>query len=1093
MKLMSVKRFGFGAVMGAVLTTMLAVAPVGAQQGSTTGSITGRALDNTGSPISNVEIVARNVETGVTRTAVTKENGQYTFALLQPGTYVLRGEAPPMEPVEVGPIQVVVNEQQSVTITFDPVAIEGIRVQARGATIDAEESGVIETVSQEQLQSLPTAGRDFTDFINLSGLISPQPGIGTGGQFSIAGARTSATNVQIDGTDANNAFFGENRGSSRIPFTFSLESIREFQIITNGYDVEYGRFNGGVINAVTRGGTNEYRGSAFLFARDEALTAKNFDDTEPADFQSYQFGGTFSGPIIEDELHFFASGDFQLRQQPTFALVPERADIPASEINRFVSILENTYGLNAGDEIGQFDETDNQTAVFGRLDWQINDIHRATVRANYTNFENVNDRIDPSGVEARTRGGTFQDDALSVVGELNSVFSDRLFNTFRVQIADEKRPRPGNSYLPSAEVDVTDGSLGYGGAFFGILFDNNLEETKIQLTDNLTYRVGDHTFKIGTDNVLTNTLNKFWLNGNGFFTFDNLDDFEARDPGFFFRLVPANDQGEPQANPTAPVAEFNINEYSVYAQDEWDVTDRFRLSFGLRYDYTSFVDPALPIGAASIQTTMDGVAQAAIGKTVTTSTTPKDGDNLSPRLAFTYDLSDDDRSVLRGGAGLFYGRMPAVLHGNVMSIAPNPLLAVICIGSAVPDFDYENWTDGSGIPTECKFGGVQFPDGEFGLGILGAPEVTVWDEDFEMPETFKANLGYEQRISDRFKVGIQGIYSRTDNNFVTQVLELNPTQFTNAEGRPVFVPEADYDPTDDASSADRSRDPDLSRLYYQTSKGQAEAYNIKVDFEGYPTDDLRIGANYVWNYAYDNSSFVCCTANAGIFDTPTGGNPNVLGDIGDDREGNWGPSDFQRRHVFVLNGTYRMPLDFDVSVIYRAQSGNPYTPRVDGDLNADGDADNDRPFLPDPDNVSGVQLGEIEESTGDFVPGGALADYRELVNANECLAENVGGIVGRNLCSNPWWHRVDVKLRKGFNTFGDQRAELVVDLFNVLDGIGLEAGEFVLERSTLFRVEGYDAATSEPQVTVDDRFGSTFPAGFQPFQFQAQIGIRYTF
>ncbi|MDX1748162.1 MAG: TonB-dependent receptor plug domain-containing protein, partial [Halobacteriales archaeon] len=359
----------------------------------------------------------------------------------------------------------------------EAVALEGITVLADRERIDVSDASVVDMVTREQIEELPALGRDFTDFINLSALVAPQPGVTTGGQFSIGGARTSGTQIQIDGADANNAFFGENRGSSRIPFTFSLESIREFQIITNGFDVEYGKFSGGLINAVTKSGTNETQGNAFVFWRDETLTADNFNDQAPSDFQSFQFGGVLSGPIIEDKLHYFVSADLQQRNQPTFALDPQRANLSQATLDEFQSILTSVYGFSESeiaDDFGTFDETDDQIALFGRLDWAMNPDHRLSFRINYSDFENQNDRISSSGLEARTRGGTFIDEAISAVAELNSTFGDGIFNTLRVQYSSEDRPRPGNSRLPSVEVegvtnqDGRDVTLGWGGSFFGI-------------------------------------------------------------------------------------------------------------------------------------------------------------------------------------------------------------------------------------------------------------------------------------------------------------------------------------------------------------------------------------------------------------------------------------------------------------------------------------------------------------------------------------------------------------------------------------------------------------------------------------------------
>ncbi len=1081
--------------VAAAFALLAAPTPAQAQEGLTTGSVTGTVVDNAGEPLVGAVVIVRNTETGDTRQVETNQNGRFTVGLLRPGPYTVEANFPPLDSQTRGPVRVTVGEARSVSFALQAVEVEAIAVTlAQDITaIDATQGGVVEAVSEEQINRLPTAGRDFTDFISLSGLISPQPEISTGGQFSIGGARTSGTNVTIDGSDANNAFFGENRGSSRIPFAFSLESIKEFQIVTNGYDVEYGRFSGGLINAVTKGGTNDHQGSFFVFGRDEALTAENFDGTAPEDFTSIQFGGVLSGPIIEDKLHYFISGDFQKRDQPVFTLTADRAGISQGEIDEFLDIIGNTYGLPTEGQSGVFEETDDQIALFGRLDWNVNPRHRATLRLNYTDFENLNDRISSSGNQARSMGGTFIDEAISVVGELNSILNDEgsIYNTLRLHYSDEERPRPGNSTLPSVRVDVENGQLQYGGNFFGILFANLLTESKFQFTDNLTWQLDDHTIKIGTDNVFSSTFNRFWLNGNGFFDFDSLEDFRDGEPGFSLRFVPAGPDGRPDPNPTPPEAEVDTREYSIYAQDEWQATEKLLLSLGLRYDYTDWAttppELAFPGFAQAIT---DGGQERGIGALSVTDK-PSDTDNISPRVAFTYDIDGDSRRLLRGGAGLFYARLPAVLHGNVMSITPQPLMQVVCIAAGTPDFNYGQWEDPDNIPTNCAFEGFQ--GSPFGLGIIDAPETVVWDEDIQMPETWKANLGYEQRLGDRFKVGAQAIYSRTENNFHVKSLNLQeaPTDafgggvFTTAEGRPVFIDAEDYEPDGAPLAGDVAQNSDLASLYYQTDTGVGEIWNLKFDLHGRLSENFQFASNYTWTHAFDNSSFVCCTANAGVFDIPTAGNPNFIGSFGDEAEGAWGPSDFERRHVFVVNGIWNGPAGVDVGVIYRAQSGNPYTPVVFGDLNADTNDENDRPFLPDPNNPTGVQF----ETAAD------LQEYQSILanDDNECLREAVGTIINRNTCNNPWWHSVDLKLAKAFNIVSGQELELTLDLFNVLDAVGVSAGEFVFKRDALFRAEGYDPDTNEVIYSVFDNFGEELPVGFGQLQFQAQLGARYRF
>ncbi|MGH7567024.1 MAG: TonB-dependent receptor, partial [Gemmatimonadota bacterium] len=652
-----VRAAGLGSVVLAALALLALPSASHAQQGLTTGAINGRITDNTGSPLAEATVIVRNADTGFTREVQTSTDGRYVAGFLPPGRYSVTAQFPPLEAIEMGPYQVSIGDERAVDVALQPVAAEGIAVTIQREQIDVTEGGVITLIDEQQLDNLPTLGRDFTDFINLSGLVSITPEVTTGGQFSLGGGRTSATNVQIDGVDANNAFFGENRGSSRIPFTFSLESIKEFQIITNGFDVEYGNYTGGVVNAVTKGGTNDFHGSAFGYWRDQAFTGNDFSGLEPEEFSVKQFGASLAGPIVRDKAHFLISVDGQVKDQPVFSIVPERwcpAGVDASgnplcvgaadSIARFEDILNQVYGVPLEEleaNIGTFEETEDEIAIFGRVDWQLNDRHALIVRHNYTNLESLNDRL--SDEEARTYGSTFKNEANSFVSELTSVFGDRaqMYNNFRFQWSEEDRPRPANNFLPEIDVTIHEDATDVEYFGDGIVFRNRLEESKLQFVDNLTWQLGEearHTITVGTNNIFSNIQNLFHLLGTGNYNFNSLEDLENRDVASYTRFV-REDGG-------SPFAVFDISEYAFYAQDEWQVSDQLLLALGLRYDTNVFEDPGV----------LAPELVDAFG--LETSVIPEDRNNISPRVAFTYDLRGDETAIVRGGAGLLYGRLP---------------------------------------------------------------------------------------------------------------------------------------------------------------------------------------------------------------------------------------------------------------------------------------------------------------------------------------------------------------------------------------------------------------------------------------------------
>lgn len=521
-----------------------------------------------------------------------------------------------------------------------------------------------------------------------------------------------------------------------------------------------------------------------------------------------------------------------------------------------------------------------------------------------------------------------------------------------------------------------------------------------------------------------------------------------------------NAAGQPVICPEmdVPVAKFQALEWSLYAQDEWQVTDRLLVTPGVRFGGTDFRDDPAEVPAVE---TAFGVA---------TGVSP-DLTGISPRLSFVYEFPGEQAQVVRGGVGLLIGRVPNVLVGNVFQ-AERPLLSVTCTGANIPTFNLNELLSsptGENNPAACA--GGQAP--------TGRPEVAVFDEDFELPRTLKANLGFERAFASGTQVGVDLIYSRTWENFNVFDLNLRPAQFNlGVEGRPVFVPAGAFNPVFTAG-ADRLANNAFDRVFLNASEAEARAFSVVLELDQRVRDVLQVGARYAYTRASDNSSFFCCTSAEG-FNVPTSGNPNDLGGPGDEDRGTWGPSDFDRRHTFVFNALWDAPLGFRVSGIWRSTSGTPWTPIVDGDVNGDG-VENDRAFV-------GANL--------QFTNAAEAAQMADLLAEHECLAGQEGRIARRNSCRNPWFHSLDLRLSKEIRTVGRQRAELIADVFNVLNGLNDKWGRLVGvfgDQRNLLIARGFTAANGQVTYEVNDRFAEELPLGFDPFQFQVQLGLRYSF
>lgn len=1058
-----------------------------AAQGTTTGAIRGRVVDEAGNPLAAAQVTAVNEGTTFTRAAQAMDDGSYTIRLLQPGSYRVTARRIGHQQQEIQNVRVIVGSAtaQNFTLSVAAVTLGAVEVRGTAQTIDVTDGGVRQTVGETEIDNLPALGRDFTDFINLSGLVSPTPETTTGGQFSIAGQRPSQTSIQIDGVDANNSFFGENRGGSRIPFAFSLESIREFQIITNGYDVEYGNYSGGIVNIVTKGGSNVFRGSAYGNLRNAALTSKNFDGTRPNKYSVQQYAAQVEGPIVRDKLFYMLSLDGQRRREPFRSITPaefrgtgtpEDAAL-ADSLEAYFDVLETTYGVtNARSTYGEWQISNDVLTLFGRLDWNIGDRHRVSLRNNFSNHRNVDEAGTFAITTGRSQAETLSDRANSLVGEVTSVLHPKVFNVLRMQYATERRPRVGNELRPELAVRLApDLTVEYGGAF--ISFHNNLIEDKFQFVDNLTIDAGAHTIKLGTNNTFSSFENSFWLAGTGAYFYSSLENFRQQNPSSYTRPVRLDRQ--------PPTAVFDVQEYSLYAQDDWQVTPRFLASAGLRYDVGRYGDRP------------GRVIDVERGFGFETGISPIDKNNVSPRVAVTFDLNGDASSVLRAGAALFYGRVPFVLGSNV-AITDVPLRSLDCRGSiedgdpdAPPVVDYGSLpSDGSGNPFNCA--------GAAGVG--GVPEYTFWDQGFQIPETFKTNVGYERRLTDATRAKVDFLYSKSSKLYTVRNINLRDPQFSvvGEGGRRIFVPEASFDPTN-AAGSDRLRNTDFGNLFVNYNDGLAQSFSATFDLDHRVSDALQLRGSYTYTTAADNSSYSCCTAFEGFTSQRYGAlGPNVIGSPGDESAG-WGPSNFVRNHTFVFSGFATIPLGIKLTGIFRAQSGSPWGPEVSGDINADGVRFNDRPFVFAPEDLP------ISVSPTATNPDSVIAANREnyagYLSANSCVGDHVGQIIPRNTCRQPWFNRLDLSLRREFPAVSGRHLELSVDFFNVLNGLNSEWGRYESVQAAnrnLLVAQGYDPATNQVLYTVPNPgasgFGATRTTGSNLLlQFSMQLGLRYRF
>ena len=1072
----------------------LAIAPTaGAQQATTSGTVRGVVSNSDGVPVADATVTATNQETGVKRGSQSDAAGRYQLPFLEPGRYTIRAQRIGLRPVERPDLRIALGQVTSVDFRLETAPVELTAQIVRADVtplIEQTKTGTNTRILEEQIRGLPTSDRNFKNLVVLTPGASDVGASGAGGGQSIGGGRTASSNLLMDGVNNNESYFGgDARGGDRLPFSYSIEAVKEIQVITAGYDVERGQFTGGTVNAVTKSGTNEFHGSVFDYERGDKrfgvkLTGRDFLDRVPRDFLREQFGASFGGPIIKDKLHFFVALDRQVGNEPkpvlqtsTSATAIRAAGINPDTLAKLLNAARTVYGYDLAKETGALKQNIDETAVFGRIDWAISERHTLTVRDNFLDFQQTNDRltIAPSTNETISNAGPYKEKTNSAVAALSSVLSNRLSNELRVQYATDRKPRPSNPSLlggPIPQIQINgitsptgDGSNVSTAVIFGsdpVLHANNLEQNTTELIDNVRYTMDAHTFKFGVNALKVHVFNNFFFNSLGSYTFNNLTDFVNNAPARFTRALPF------VAGGGSPDALFNAFEYAAYVQDEWQATPRLYLTYGLRYDNSRF--PTKPTSNPTLTAGVLGL---------NTDYQPSGKGYLSPRFGFTFDPMADGRQVIRGGSGLFYGRAPYVLYGNTLSNTGLTQRDLSCLGVQAPAINLTSFAQNTGnIPTVCNNG--------TGAAASRASPV-LFSRDFQQTRAWKSNLAYDRLLTPSWRVTVEGVYTRITDDYVVQDANLNPTtRFTIEGGIPVFVLPSTIATTGTAAGVtsinNSRRDPNFNNVFVQTSLGEANSAQGILQLRG-SSARASVLASYTYDRTRDYNSSSCCIAGGDLFNsTRTFGNPNDL-------SGQYGPATYNRTHSIIVSPTVNLPWGFLVSGIYRGYTGLPWSPRYRGDVNGDG-VTNDRLYIP--------TAGELAAYA--FVGADSVAQraaFNNKISGTKCLDEHRGQVISRGACRNPWQNILDMRVAKSFNTVRGQHAELSVDFFNVLNGLSSKWGqrfEVQAANEQALQPRGFSAATNRFAYQYNTNFGKEEPSAFGlSQQFQAQLGLRYAF
>jgi hypothetical protein len=981
-----------------------------AQGASGTDVLRGRVTGEDGAPVPGALVEVWPVDSGVRRSATTNEQGWYTVTVPDGGgRYRVRVSRLGMTPAEM----VVARRGDEEVLTRDvrlasrPVEVGGVAARARRAapSTRADAGAQSRGLSGDLTSRLPLENADAASLAALApGVVASGDSLGGAGSFSVLGQRGSQNQVTLDGATFASLLSGGAPGGS--PLGLPQEGMRSTQVVTNTYDVARGQFSGGQVAMTTRAGTSTTQGSLSYRLGGDLLQGGAGRGAWSGGFAQNRVSAGVAGPLVRDRLFYSLSLAAQQRSDGLYTLAPRAPEgfsalgVSADSVARFLDVLERVHGVRVAGQTGAFTRTTDALSTLARVDYSPTARHTASLRGYTSHSRTDNALIRP--LELLENGAASSSRAFGAVATLSSRLGDAWINELRASASTDAREFTPALHAPDARVQVAS-ALEAGGAsvatlsFGGDPFPPRAtRERTAEVANELSLLVGGtHRIKAGASFGHTAFEQRDAVGSNGVFAFASLADLEAGRPASFSRtLAGAATRGSGWSA-------------ALYLGDTWRPTEALQLVYGARVEASGFGEA--PARGAT--------ADSAFG--LRTDRTPREV-HASPRLGFSWRLPGGRPRSLRGGIGEFRGRTPFSLYAGVLDAGRGAAgeSFVSCVGAGrVPAPDFRAFrADPASVPTACADGSAGVP------ASAGRPNVTAFAPGFESPRSWRASLGYEHTLRPRLTLAVDGFYLRGVGQYGVRDLNLAPAPaFTLAAegGRPVYAPASSIDPATGAVPLFASRrDARFAHAYEVHSDLRSESAALTVALTGMlPSLRANFQTSYTLSRTRDQSSFAFGGPREGFDWTMTDGDPN---------RPSWAAGDQDRRHA--LSAVVGRPLGnaWEVSLIGRATSGAPYTPRVAGDINGDG-AGNDAAFVADPAGAD-PELGAALRRVMDAAPG----------HAAECLRGHFGRVVPRNGCRGAWEYSLDARL--GFTpTAGrlGRRLSLGVDVRNVAAGADL--------------------------------------------------------
>jgi len=925
-------------VFAAAALIVAAAAGAAAQSQITTAVIEGTVVDASGAVLPGVDVEIRNVDTNLTRALTTDRNGRFAALQLPPGRYTvtlkLSGFATLVQEnvlasvgdiVRLTPSMKLSGVAETVTVTTSSPAVETMRTASAS------------TLNETTIESTPILGRKFEDLLTLTPGVSIVQGP-DGDEITFAGQRGVFNNISLDGGDYNNGFFGEQMGGQRAAIDITLEAVKEFQVIATGASAEFGRTAGGIVNVVTKSGTNQVKGSLFHHQRLEGLTSKTSDGKPLSDFHREQFGGTVGGPLVQNKAFYFlaAEGVREKLLRPNLSeaigtpcpvtaptLAANEALINGSADCQRLALL-GFFRTRRGQDEGQpIDHTINNNAMLAKVDWNLTPKNNLSASYNFDYSKNTNQTFDVAtyGNSANGTEGPSKINVLNV--NLFSTVTSNKLNEFHATYSREERPRSAvPSSVPADTAMGFETTFRFGNPFFlGPDIDELVE--RVQVKNNFSIVTGKHTIKTGGEWVHTNNVQIFRGFFEGRYIFDSVTGFlryasPAAAGGFGPFTVGCSNGAYVTAPASCPAGssatggpllfylqgsspdgiardaagESNISneEFALFIQDKWQVGHGLTVDYGFRWDAQRMpptIDPRTTAYAGFLNDPRfpsDGAI-------------PNQWKQFQPRGGFAWDVGQDGKSVVRGSAGIYYARQNMLTQ--VGSVTTNGIQQKNDFRSTLP---FTEFADMPVWPNLLAPSAV--PPGTFPL--FGT--VRVFDRDYRNPRIYSFNAGFDRELAPSLAAYVD--FTVAKGVHLTRFLDYNAHGTAAAAVQP---------PTRDTTTytGNNPFEPQLGGVMVTNSRGhglyRGATFGVRKRF----SQRYQLEANYVLSKDKDDDS--------NERDPFTDRSFNFY-----DLSLDYGPSDRDIRHKVNFFTYAELPRQFLINVRIQGRTAQPITtsPRV---------------------------------------------------------------------------------------------------------------------------------------------------------------------